>query len=489
MTRSGVGYWIAFAACAAAATIPLLVTGMLPMADLPEHMAQIAIWKHFRDDCHHFYEVFDVSLATPYLLGSVTTAALAAVMSVSAAVKLTVWISILLMPLSLRALLRRGGGDPWLSLLGFPLAYGYAFYWGFLNFSLAIPIGIFSLALLLDERPRGVARTLLALLLMSAHALMFLFCAIVTVVVAAVRRSPRLLLPLAPAATLFAIFVVRLRQGEQSARAGITWKLSTVRFVDFPSLLFANAWEPAGLVLVAAMATAIAVARPRVTRDPARWSFFGVASLIYFAAPHGAFGSAFLYPRFAVLIAAGALLLFDRSPAASARARMVSRAIVVAIVVVWMGVLAARFRRFDAEVEEFERLVATMPANRRVAQFNVLPFSDHVPGPVFWHFGALYQVRRGGIAAWSFARHYPQVVRFRRGAEPVVASESTPLEGIDWAGIRQYDYLLVRGQDARRQIFRDAPVPITLRARSGSWWLYETPRARLPRRDCAPLNE
>src|SRR5688500_15515438 len=97
MTREG-GYWTAFVACAIAATVPLLMTGTLPMADLPEHMAQIAIWKHFRDDCHRFADTFRISLATPYLLGSVVTAALALLMTVSSAVKVTVWLSIVLLP-------------------------------------------------------------------------------------------------------------------------------------------------------------------------------------------------------------------------------------------------------------------------------------------------------------------------------------------------------------------------------------------------------
>jgi len=481
------GYWLAFAACAFAATVPLLVTDLLPMADLPEHMAQIAIWKHYGEPCHRFSDMYEIRLATPYLLGSAVTAAIATATTVSVAVKWMVWLTIVLLPLSLRALLRRGDGDPWLSLLGFPLAFGYAFYWGFLNFALAIPIGIFLIASVLDTRSRWSVTAALAILLLVAHALMLVFCAAVAVAISLARRAPRSLLPLAPAATLLAIFAFRLRDAEQPARAGvITWKLSMTRFSDFPSVLFANAWEPAGLVLVAAIVVAIALARPRLTRDPARWAPFGVAASLYLLVPHGAFGTAFLSPRFAVLAAAGALLVFDSKPG---RGRVMSRIVVLSIAFIWMAILTDRFRQFGDEASEIEPLLARMAPNRRVAQFNVHPFSEHVPGPVFWHFGALYQVRRGGVAAWSFARHYPNVVRFRPEGEPVVSSESTPVEGIDWPGVMQYDYLLVRGSDARRHVFRDAPVHLALLARSGSWWLYETPRARLSQRSCAPLNE
>lgn len=487
--KRGTAYSIAFTVCAVAATIPLLVTGILPMADLPEHMAQIAIWKHFGDDCHRFSEIYELRWATPYLLGSAITATLATFLTVTVATKVTVWLSIVLLPLALRALLRRTLADPWLSLLGFPLAYGYSFYWGFLNFLLAIVIGVFALAVLLDRRPRPVAIALLSLLLIGAHAIVLLFCAVVAVLVAVVRRAPRMLLPLIPAASLLVLFAVRLRGGEPLAQNGVTWRWSAARLLDLPSLLFANAWEPAGLLLVAMMVVAVVATRPRITRDLARWSVFGTAAVLFFLGPQGAFGTAYLYPRFALFLAIGTFLLFDRVEGESRRMLLVSRAIVLLLVLGWSSVLSLRFQRFGLEAEEFESLVTSIPVGRRVAQFNVMPFSDHVPGPVFWHFGALYQVRRGGVAAWSFARHYPTAIRFRAGKEPVVRSESTPVDGIDWPGVLQYDYLLVRGGDARRFAFRDAPVPIVLRARSGRWWLYETPHAHLPQRECAPLNE
>ena len=473
-------YWIAFVVCAAAATIPLLVTPILPSSDLPEHMAQVAIWKHFDDPCFRFADIFEVRWATPYLLGYLVCRALAVVLSVSVAMKVTVWLSIVLLPLSMRELLKRGG-DPWLSLLGFLLAYGYAFYWGFLNFAITIPIGIFFIALLYDARPRMLALTLLGILMMASHALVFVFAAAVTVPVALLRRSWRLLLPLVPASLLMVLFVVRLRETRQASQGGITWKLGLHRFFDLPSMLVANAYEVLGLVVVAVVILAIAAGKPRIAEVPARWVLLAVAGTVFFLAPQGAFGTAYLAPRFAIFVAVGAMMVLD------VRA---SRALVVAIVLAWAALLTWRFQAFGVEAREFEGLLARIPPNRRIALFNVMPFSEHVPGPVYWHFGALYQVRRGGVAAFSFASHdYPQLLGYRPGAELIVNSRSTPVDGIDWPGVLQYDYVLFRGADSRRWLFRDAPVPFVLSARSGSWWLFESPRARAARQACAPLDE
>lgn len=477
------GYWLAFAICAVAATIPLLVTPVLPAADLPEHMAQVAIWKHFDDACHGFADLYELHLARPYLLGYAIARAIALIVSVETAFKVTVWLSIVLLPLAIRFLLTRGGGDPWLSLLGFLFAYGYAFYWGFLNFALAIPIALVYLALVF--RGRLTTITIVGIIVYAAHALMFVYCAIATIAVAIARRQWRLMLTIVPGALLFAVFALETQRAEADARVPTELGFVPGRIGDLASLLFANAFEPLGIVLLIGIIAAIVIARPRPTRDAARWTLLAISVLIYFCAPFGAYGSAYLYPRFAVMAAIAALLVLGapRGPV------KVSRALILLLIVGWMGILTMRFHRFAGEVSEFEQLLPHIPANRRVAQLNVDPFSEHVPGPVFWHYGALYQVRKGGLSAWSFANYYPQIVRYRRGMEPRLTSRTTPVSGMDWQGLLQYDYVLLRGDDPRRRVFRPATISLTFTARSGRWWLFATPRARMPQRDCAPINE
>lgn len=450
------------------------------MADLPEHLAQVAIWKRFADACHDFASLYELHYATPYLLGYALIRLLATVCTVTTAATLVVWMAILALPLSVRVLLLRAGADPWLSLLAFPLAYGYAFYWGFLNFLIAIPIAVIHVALLFDRRPW--AQTILGVLLMASHGLLFAFAAAVTLGFAIVKRSWRTAATILPGALLMAAFLLSRTTTERT----VTWKPGPSRLTDFSSVLFANAWEPAGLALLGAMIVAIAVAGPRLSRDPTRWIPGVVAVLSYLALPFGMSGTAYVYPRFAIFVAIGALLFVD------VRTRAISRVLIVVIAIVWCSVTAARFHRFDAEARELDPLIERIPPARRVAQMNVHAFSDHVPGPVYWHAGAYYQVRRGGIVAWSFASlesWYPSIVRFRSGAEPVIASRTTPVDGMDWPGLLAYDYVLVRGSDPRRGAFRDAPQPLKLVGRSGSWWLFETPHAGGPQRSCAALGE
>ncbi|HEY0371556.1 MAG TPA: hypothetical protein VGD79_06120, partial [Thermoanaerobaculia bacterium] len=277
--------------------------------------------------------------------------------------------------------------------------------------------------------------------------------------------------------------VRRLQIPQTAVKEGIAWMPSLTRFVELPSHLVANAWDPSGLVLLAAIALIVVVSRAGMTRDLGRWAFAVAALGAYFVGPFAVSGSVYFYGRFAVFVAVSALFLFTEPR------RPVARVLVVILVVSWMGYLAARFDGFGQEAREFDPIVEKIPANRRVVLFNVLPFSEHVPGPVFWHFGGLYQVRKGGVIGWSFSNHFIPLIRYRPGAEPEIRSRSTPIDGIDWPGILQYDYVVMRGPDVRRWMFRQAPVAVPLIARSGQWWLFETPRARTPQRECPPLAE
>ncbi|HET8775369.1 MAG TPA: hypothetical protein VFP80_16335 [Thermoanaerobaculia bacterium] len=325
----------------------------------------------------------------------------------------------------------------------------------------------------------------MAVVLLVGHGLVFVFCGGVTVAVAVLRRAPGLVVAILPAGVLFLLEYLGLQIPEQAVREGIAWMPSASRVAELSSHLVANAWEPLGLVLIAAIALVLAVGRFGATRDRSRWVFAGLAAFAYFLGPFAVSGSVFFYGRFAVFVAVAGLFVFDEPR----RALTAVRALVVLLVVSWMALLGTRFSRFGVEAGTFDRLIDGLPANRRVALFNVLPFSEHVPGPVFWHYGALYQVRKGGLSGWSFSNHFITLVRYRDGMEPEIRSRTTPVEGIDWPGVLQYDYLLVRGPDVRMWMFRRASVPVRLRARSGQWWLFETPRARIPQPECAPLAE
>ena len=139
-------YWWAFIACSIAALVPLWTVKYLPMVDLPQHLAQVAIWMHIKDPAWGFGEQYGLNFMSPYLLGYVLIRVAAVFFDLDVAAKLVISVAVLGTPLALHRLLVRCGGDRWWSLVGFLLAFGFGFYWGFLNYILAVPLGLLLLA-------------------------------------------------------------------------------------------------------------------------------------------------------------------------------------------------------------------------------------------------------------------------------------------------------------------------------------------------------
>jgi hypothetical protein len=460
------------------------------MIDLPQHAAQISIWKHFDDPCYRFDQTFEFNWFTPYLFGYVLVRAAAGVLPVDAAFRLVLYLATIALPLAIRFLLRRTGADGWLSLLGFPLAFGFTFYWGFVNYVIAIPVAVVYLAAAYDlstrpELRRGAVLVALAMLLLVSHALIFLFCAGATILLALfVRPYSRAAVVAVPAivpipALLW--WVARMRGSDSLVAHPIGWNPGLYRLLHLPSMLLSDERDNAAVILLAVAALAIAVTRPRVARDPRRWIFFVLAAAIYFAGPQSAFGTAFVFQRFAVFTAIGALFVIDTPMTART-----TRALLIVAAMAWAGLLTVRFHDFDREAAEFDRVVEAIPPNVRLAFYIAHPRAEAVPGAVFLHFPAYYQEEKGGLLSWSFASFFPQLIRYRPGAAPRLGgSVLFDPAHIDWQGLSAFDYVLIRGRRDPTLSLAHALDPI---AHTRTWWLYRTPRGRMLPPRCPPLE-
>ena len=74
--------------------------------------------------------------------------------SLELGMRVVVVLSLASLPIGLFALLRALGKPEWLALLSLPLVYNRAFFWGFVNFQLALGFALLALAILVRP-PRG----------------------------------------------------------------------------------------------------------------------------------------------------------------------------------------------------------------------------------------------------------------------------------------------------------------------------------------------
>lgn len=451
------------------------------------------MWKHFHDPCHGFDQIFRFDWFTPYLFGYALVRAFAGLFSVGVAFRIALYGAVIALPLAIRFLLSRTSADVWLSLLGFPLAFGFTFYWGFINYVIAIPIAVLFLALLWDLALRpGVARATavaaLATCLLISHGLIFFFAAVSSIALAAFVRPRRrawvIVAPLMVPIALLLLWAARMRGNEAPPPVLFRWHLSIDRLWHFPSTLLSNETDPLAVAAFAVAIVAVIALGIRLPQDRRRIVYLAVAAIGYCVAPQAAFGRAFLFERFAVFVAIAAMFAIDLPSQATW-----PRLVITCLSIAWALVLMTRFQRFGNESAEFETIAAAIPTDRRVAYYIADVRSEAAPGAVYLHFPAYYQVERAGVVARSFAAHAPQLIRYRPGQEPSLGgSVLFNPRSIDWKGLATFDCVIVRAAaDPTRALAMVAPYPLMPLVHTRTWWLYQTPYGRRPGSGCPPL--
>lgn len=493
--------WIySFLICAAAAAMPFLATYRMPMADLPQHQAQIALWEALDDPCYGFSEVYELNLVTPYVLGNVAIRLLAEMTSINMAFKIAVWLSVVMLALVLRKITSATGIDPTLTLLSIPIGFGFSFYWGFVSFMMATPLAIFLVLEVLfpveSRRRHLLFLGILSGVLLALHALAFAAAACVAGMAAICIRWKQWkmlgqeLLSLGWSGLLLVLWVLQSRGSSNRAQEPLSWELSPARFWQFFEHLISPSGDPQSMVVILLILSLIAISGVRITSDRCRMAVALLALSIPLIGPYGAMGQIFLNARFATF---SFLVAFVALEVGKPRIRQaVLRWMVVTVVCVWMVVLAARFSSFHRDARSFDDLIAEVPSNQTLLLLNVVPRSEAVPGMPFLHHGMYYEVLKGGFTGWSFAANFPPVIRFREDAYhpsvPPVVTHQPRL--FDWRAHGQFDYVMVRSPvDVSSIVFRGGESHFELLGSDGWWWLYENHLWDSGRPECPPLRE
>ena len=115
----------------------------LPMVDLPQHAAQVTLWRDLILGRSPWSDLVRINLMTPYLIGYAFTLPFSIVLPIEDAIRLVLSLTFAGYMAACIALRRSFGGDPrldWLFFFGF---YGFAWQFGFLTFLVAAPVALF----------------------------------------------------------------------------------------------------------------------------------------------------------------------------------------------------------------------------------------------------------------------------------------------------------------------------------------------------------
>lgn len=464
-----------------------------PMSDLPQHVAQVQLWKDLLLGQSPWAELFRINLLTPYLTGYAVALALSFVLPILAAFKLILSLAYVVFVASAVQLRAAMGGDRRLDWLFLPGWFGFAFDWGFYGFLVAAPIALqfmrFAFLHATAKGGRAPAFWLVGLggLLLVSHGLMFLFAGLVggAWLLACARGLHALVRAMWPYAVLGGLCLISFVVTRQvEAPAELTGMQYGLMPWMRPLALAAYVQSAGNLTMLPA--TVLLVAVPLLCGfrlDGPRAVPLGVVLLIGLLVPTRALSTDFLWERFA-LFALPALALALR-PVAPSQLRA-SSSLLAAAVLISLSWHAYRTLAFAVENRDFETVLAAAAPGKRAAAGALI--QDQGSAAARNPFLAVYQphwyqVEKGGLVEFNFAYFHPQIVRYRSARIPYTGfAFEAHFTRFDWAlpQARLWDYLFVRreGTDLPPEVFARPPCPLRLVKEAGRWMLWE--RTRCP---------
>ncbi|NBD10611.1 hypothetical protein GTY96_16695 [Corallococcus sp. c25j21] len=509
---------IAFAAALVLGALPLWVSRVLPMVDLPQHLYLISVLHRLDDPTTLYPSFFEARHAlTPYLGYYYLVSALNWLLPLEVANRVFLTAYVVGMPLGMAFLLRALGRPSWPALLTLPLAYGDSFGWGFINYLAALPLTLVCCGLFvrtLTDVPRrrawgvGLAACLVAVLLFHVQAFGFLAFGLpwlllttpvpedagATTMGARLRARVPALAGVVPGVTLFLAWVV-LRFGDPpDIQPGAPWKAwgptfspqnlawkgfaqNRAEFLQVLANTFHDGSDRWPLYAVGAVAVAgwvLGLLRPGTRREGpvARWRLLGLGGLalaLFFLLPFDIRGYVYyLNTRYAHLAAA---LLVVSMPATRVEWRRPLGLAAAASALLLAFVMGRGFRDFAEEAREWDALADVTGARPKVMGLVFDAGSRVVRFPVFLHGAAVLARERGGVPNFTFASTPHSPLRYRGEVPPTFPSEWRPQE-LDYAtqGV-WYDHFLVRGAHPSRVFGGRLQSELVIVGQSGRSWL------------------
>ena len=461
----------------------------LPMTDLPQHAAQVALWRDLLLGTSPWADLVRINLLTPYLIGYGLMLPLSFIVPLDVAARIVLSLAFLGFVAGSVALRRALKGDrrlDWLGLLGF---FGFAWQWGFLTFLVAAPLGLAFLVLAARHAGapawRGAAWLIVSgLTLLLSHGLIFLMAIGLggLLTLRTMRRGYPLGMALSPYAVLVAIaalFRLLTRNADGAMQFDVVKYGIALGDRVVASLIYVEG-TGTSLDVPLLLLTCVALLAPvmmgvRLNREGGVWLFIGLAVALV-ALPSYAFQTAYLFQRFTLFLLPFYALLF-RAPAEPQEGRSLAGLIVIAgSCWLTLGIQAARIADFAGESRSFDTVAAAAePGHRALA----LIYDRGSPAAhnteAYMHYAAWYQADKHGFVDFNFASFHPQVVRFRPGRKPAVTDRLgwTP-EMFDWSRpeSRVYDYVFLRGGPGDvAAVIKASPCRLTIAAQDGPWSL------------------
>jgi hypothetical protein len=501
----------------------------LPMCDLPQHAAQVALLRDLIDGVSPWRDLVRINYFTPYLTGYGLSLALSYFMPVNAALKVVLTAAYYAFVISCVMLRRRFGGDERLDWLFIPGFFGFAFAWGFFPFLVATPIGL--MFILMAHRYAVMPSVRGAIIVVTggvitffSHGMVFLFSCLIGFGFLAIRKKTisRLAyesIPFVILGILAVVYAVTTRESDplfshSSYLPRISWG-GWVSLRQRPIIFSLYVWTSEDFWasgdsiyrnLLFVFFGFLMFAAPWLLRNRINWQRpsslvpLVVVGLICLVGPSEVTKTYFFFQRFAVfLLPAYGLAFCKMNPPTSTtnnsglqtvyRSKMTILALASMMLSCWafFAVQTVRISRFSEESKPFERIMNLAEPGQR-ALLLIFDRNSHAfnTSTTYGNYPAWYQAERRGFVDVNFALFLPEIVRFRLDRFPAASPFSDPgwhdsLRKFDWESYngKIYRYFFVRNSlPLPSNYFENRECQVNLVEKDAEWSLYERGKCR-----------
>jgi hypothetical protein len=488
LSNRDVTYLVCVACLAVATVLPWWLSDMLPLMDYPMFLSFVRVFQDFRDPASPLSPHFTLGpLLSPLLLPMILTSALSMLGSVELGGRLMLSLYSLGMLASAAYLLRALGRSRWNVLLVAPLVFGKSVSSGFVGFFTAVPLLLCCTALAVRHlqtpsraRAVGIAVSLAGIHLW--HAIIFGEALLTLGVLWLCWRAPswrsrlRVLLLAAPAAALFAVWLLRTISTSAGGRlAGMAFDpftriLDPMQFFGCIPMRFTGAEQwvfGALLVLIACRALfGGAPAEPnvtfRVSNPAALLAVITLASYVF--APVNIFGNEIFNYRFAWIAALWGALAW--SLPGHQPARLCQLTILAVCAAAWFVEINLRFTQFHQETVGASRLIDSIGKHETLFAPMIDSDTRAFINKPLREVQQYATIRHGSLPNTSFATYNINIIRFKTKENPLPV---VPASGWETnPRLLRFDYVLLR--DAARSLVLDSRLRFL--RRDGRWSLF-----------------
>ncbi len=474
----------------------------LPIIDLPQHAAQVALFRDILEGRSKWTDLFYINYFTPYLVGYGLAFLLSYLMPIAATFKVLLALGYYGFIYACVLLRKQFGSDRRLDWLFIPGYFGFAYIFGFFTFLLAAPLGLLFIALAYRyaHQPNirmGIALALASFGLFFSHGLIFIFANIIGVVFIFLKHRQfgkiiKLIYPYIIAATLLVCYIlIRITFEVDSigdAANKIYWGFNKGR-LTFPFMPLTRYVQDDKIMLPIGLGFLIApfLLKSRLNIKNI-YAFVPLALLvvIWFVIPSIALTSSSLYQRFAIFLLPCYGFIFcnpqlDTSALTGSKSipALLANCLLPLLCCVFLGIQTERLIKFAHESMAFDELLAVTEPHQRALS---LVFEKASPAAAsldaYLHYPLWYQAEKHGLVDFNFAIFLPQVVRFKPSTTPAVLPglELHP-EEFNWEKHQGYlyRYFFVRNSKPLPSSFFDnQQCKVNLIKSAGIWQLYES---------------